>query len=440
MIINSEGKINEFIKDRDVFEFAQKVEEIGGEVFLVGGSIRDILMGKTPKEYDMEIFASEKENGLDKREFSERIESVMKDFGKIELVGKSYGVYKIKGKNWDVSFPRKETKIGETRKDYYVVTNPLMSYSLAQRRRDLTINSLLFSPTRNIIIDNYNGMADIRDKLIRCVSEETFVEDPLRAYRVAQFVSRLGFRVEEKTKIICSQMDFSKLSFERIEGEMKKLFLGEYPWQGLEFLYETEILRKNHPELNSYLEESYWNKVQSWLRCSKSRERNELEFVLAVFLSEFFCQNQDKEVLKYTGDFIKSFIIERKIRTKVSRILKLFLFFLNTLLEESLDIIAVKVAIIQNVDICQDAIGLIEIYNEVNNENLNSSLIKYAKSEIQFDMDNRYIRMVTGKDLKKELSWIPCEKYSDVLDFALRLELADKSKQEVLELIKRRFR
>jgi tRNA nucleotidyltransferase (CCA-adding enzyme) len=173
------------------------------------------------------------------------MKSLLEEFGPVNEAGKSYGIMKIKSRPYDFSFPRKEKKSGITRKDYEIVLDPFADFKEAQKRRDLTINSLMYSFEEEKIIDNFNGVNDLNNKIIRIIDPVTFPEDPLRVYRIAQFISRLGFVPDKETAALCKKMDIGELSVERIQWEMDKLLKGQYIREGIEFLFEPKYFKKD---------------------------------------------------------------------------------------------------------------------------------------------------------------------------------------------------
>lgn len=196
-------------------EIAKRVSEKGGQAYYVGGYVRDTLMGKVNKDIDLEIY------GIPEDE----LKNILKDVSgnEVSLVGKSFGVYKLNG--LDIALPRKEIKTGNKHTDFKVIVDPFMSPKEALKRRDFTMNAILASVLTNDIIDPYNGINDIADKVIRCVDKNTFIEDPLRVYRAAQFAARFDFELDRDLVELCKKIDLSSLSEERVYEEMKKALL-----------------------------------------------------------------------------------------------------------------------------------------------------------------------------------------------------------------------
>lgn len=215
----------------------------GGRGFLVGGAVRDALMGKEPKDLDFEVYGLE----------VEKLEAAIKAVAKFDAVGRSFGVYKLKGLPIDVALPRRESKTGEGHKAFEVVGDPNMSFEEACARRDFTINSILWDPISGELIDPYGGQKDLDAKLIRHTSPH-FVEDPLRVLRAMQFVARFDFTVADQTVELCRSIGEEGLPPERLFEEWKKLILkGKRPSVGLKFLRECGWV-KYYPELAALID------------------------------------------------------------------------------------------------------------------------------------------------------------------------------------------
>ena len=210
---------------------------------LVGGCVRDELMGKQPKDWDLEVYSLE----------PERLRELLDQFGPVNVVGESFTVYKL-GQHLDVSMPRRERKSGRGHKAFVIEGDPAMSVAEASRRRDFTINAILQDPLTGEIIDPFAGRQDIEQRVLRAVSAETFAEDSLRVLRAAQFASRFQFEIDPATVEICRRIDLSDLPAERIWGELQKLLLqSARPSVGLEWLRRLHVLEKIFPEIQSLI-------------------------------------------------------------------------------------------------------------------------------------------------------------------------------------------
>lgn len=221
----------------------QILKDAGGRPFIVGGYVRDKFLGLPSKDCDIEVF------GLTYKQISKALRKNMFD---INMVGKDFGVLSICNYPIDISVPRKERKIGPLHTDYDIYTNPKMSFEDALRRRDLTINSILYDPIENKIIDPFGGVIDIKNKIIRHTSER-FVEDPLRVLRIMQFAARFDFDVSKETIELCSTLYISHIKRERVFSEWQKLILkGIKPSKGLKFLRDCGWI-KYFPELEDLI-------------------------------------------------------------------------------------------------------------------------------------------------------------------------------------------
>ena len=198
----------------NVFSLAHAIHEAGGRALLVGGCVRDALMGVQPKDWDLEVY------NLDPA----RLREILDQFGPVNIVGEAFTVYKL-GHHLDVSIPRRERKSGRGHKAFVIEGDPSMSIVEATRRRDFTINAILQDPLTGELIDPFHGQRDIDQHILRAVSKDTFAEDSLRVLRAAQFAARFEFDIDPETVELCRTIDLSDLPAERIWGEMEKLLL-----------------------------------------------------------------------------------------------------------------------------------------------------------------------------------------------------------------------
>jgi len=222
-----------------IVQLAQAVHMEGGRALLVGGCVRDFVLGLEPKDWDTEVYGVE----------PARLRELLDRFGPVNVVGESFTVYKL-GSNLDVSLPRRERKTGRGHRGFVIEGDPWMTIEEAARRRDFTINAILMDPLTREIIDPFNGSGDIRHKILRAVSRETFAEDSLRCLRAAQFAARFEFVIEKETVELCRAIDLTDLPEERIWGEMEKLLLrARYPSIGLRWLIELGAAAQLFPEI-----------------------------------------------------------------------------------------------------------------------------------------------------------------------------------------------
>jgi tRNA nucleotidyltransferase (CCA-adding enzyme) len=219
--------------------------------WIVGGFVRDALVGRFTFDVDMEV------HGLP----ADRLEHVLRDeFGeRLHTVGRSFGVFKIhvgEQIDLDVSIPRSDSKVGVGHRGFAVTGDPYMGLKEAARRRDFTVNAMAFDPLGGALVDPWEGVGDLRNRVLRAVDEERFRDDPLRVWRGVQFVGRLGLTVAPSTfasmKDMVARGELRELSRERVTGEIRKLLVeGDRPSAGLELARALGILRADFPELEA---------------------------------------------------------------------------------------------------------------------------------------------------------------------------------------------
>jgi len=237
-----------FIEEAGAFErvtaFAKAVEAVGGKALLVGGSVRDGLMGIPPKDWDVEVYNVQ----------PDRLKELVGAFGRVNEVGSAFGILKVRigDVDIDVSLPRRESKIGKGHRDFSVSADPTMSIKEAARRRDFTFNALAKHILSGEVYDYFGGIRDIEQRTLRVTDEERFRDDPLRVLRGVQFVGRFGLKVDDATAGIMREMrgELKHLPKERLREEWIKLFLrSRKPSLGLQAAMEWGIFHEMHPEL-----------------------------------------------------------------------------------------------------------------------------------------------------------------------------------------------
>lgn len=230
--------------EQKILDIARSVREEGGRALLVGGCVRDRLMGRPSKDWDLEIYGIE----------PVRLHQLLSEFGQVNAAGEAFQVYKL-GPDLDVSLPRRERKHGPGHRAFVIQGDPSMSVMEAARRRDFTINAILQDPLNGEIIDPFHGEQDIKRKILRAVSLETFPEDSLRVLRAAQFAARFDFEIDPETVSLCKRIDLSDLPAERIWGEIEKLLLkAQRPSRGWIWLKDLGVINQLFPELEALID------------------------------------------------------------------------------------------------------------------------------------------------------------------------------------------
>jgi tRNA nucleotidyltransferase (CCA-adding enzyme) len=222
------------------FAIARRVDDAGGRALIVGGWVRDRLMGRSCKDLDLEVY------GLP----ADRLKSVLAEFGSVNTVGESFTVYKVA--DVDVALPRRESRTGRGHRAFEVTGDPDLSFVDAARRRDFTINAIAWDPLTEEYIDPFNGRADIATKVLRAVDLRTFGDDSLRVLRAVQFAARFEFALENATRELCRRIALDDLPSERIWGEMEKLLLqAARPSIGLGLALDLGIIERLFPEVHA---------------------------------------------------------------------------------------------------------------------------------------------------------------------------------------------
>src|SRR5262249_39442536 len=192
---------------------AARVGEAGGRALVVGGWVRDRLLGRPSKDLDVEVF------GLT----ADRLRALLAEFGSVNAVGESFTVCKVAGV--DVSLPRRESKIGPGHKGFEVVGDPELPVAAAARRRDFTINAIAWDPLPGEYADTWHGRQDRGARSLRAVDARTFADDSLRVLRGGQFAARFELEVDAGTRALLARIPLDDLPAERIWGEFEKLLL-----------------------------------------------------------------------------------------------------------------------------------------------------------------------------------------------------------------------
>lgn len=196
---------------RDVARgIADRVAGQGGRVLLVGGCVRDLLLGRTVRDVDLEVF------GLS----AEQLEAALRGDFPFRRVGAGFPVLKLVGLPIDVALP----------------ASPELSFEDAAARRDFTINAMGLDPRSGELSDPHGGRSDLVQRILRHTSER-FGEDPLRVLRGMQLVARFDLEPAPETVALCRTLSPQDLAAERIFEEWQKLLLrGEQIGKGLRFL------------------------------------------------------------------------------------------------------------------------------------------------------------------------------------------------------------
>ena len=215
-IVTLAGKTFEPDLPKRLLSIAGEIREAGGRAFLVGGWVRDALLGKDCRDYDVEVYDLTQDE----------LVPILKKYGRTNLVGKAFGVIHLamKGLSLDFSFPRTESKVGYGHRGFVVHTDEKLSFKEAALRRDFTINAMGMELPELTLCDPYGGIDDLKKGLLRHVGP-AFVEDSLRILRGVQFASRFALTLAPETIELCKTLSLADLSIERLFEEFKKWLL-----------------------------------------------------------------------------------------------------------------------------------------------------------------------------------------------------------------------
>lgn len=218
-----------------------------GRPRLVGGCVRDALLGRPAGDIDIEV------GGLG----FEQLLDLLKPFGATDVVGRSFGTLKLRlaGTTYDISLPRRESKTGAGHRGFRVDPDPSLSDRDAASRRDFTINAMAWDPIARELIDPWHGQEDLRAGRLRHVGP-AFTEDPLRVLRAMQLAARLDFDLEPETAALARSIapTCPELPAERIWGEWDKwATLSVKPSRGLRVLRETGWM-EHFPEISALID------------------------------------------------------------------------------------------------------------------------------------------------------------------------------------------
>lgn len=446
----------EVIKELNIAkEIASCVLEYGGTCYFVGGYVRDKLMGTIGKDIDMEV------HGVT----PDILEKVLDSIGTRIETGKNFGVYNLCGYDIDIAMPRKEKCIGRGHRDFKVDVDPFLGTEKAAIRRDFTINAIMENVLTGEITDHFGGESDIENKVIRHINKDTFVEDPLRVLRGAQFAARFQFSVAPETVELCKTMDLSNLASERVFEEMKKALLkSEKPSLFFESLREMDALDVWFCELSALIgieqnkqhhkEGDAWNHTMMVLdEAAKRRDnvQNPLWFMLSALCHDFGKAVSTKEIngviraLEHETDGLP--LVEKFLK-RITSDKKLIKYVLNmTALHMRPNMLyAQKSGVKATNKLFDEAISPNDLIQLSLCDNRGKIPCEAGENTEKFllerlDVYNEYMSRdyVTGKDLI-DMGIKEGEKFSQILAFAHKMRLSGVEKENVIKQIKAEYK
>lgn len=198
-----------------IHDIALRAKELGGRAMLVGGCVRDGLLGIPSADIDCEVY------GL----APDALRALAAQFGDVDDSGEKYGIFALRGAGIDLAVPRTERRTGPHHGDFEVLPDPTLSFEKAASRRDFTVNAILRDALTGEIVDPFGGQADLKNHILRAVPGAGFEEDPLRVLRGAQFAARYDLTVDEATMEKMRRMPTDALSPARVMSETKKALM-----------------------------------------------------------------------------------------------------------------------------------------------------------------------------------------------------------------------
>lgn len=218
--------------------------------YLVGGAVVDLLEGRVPKDWDIEVFNIT----------IEELDFILSRYpgAEIKRIGKKFGIIKFKVNGFDCEFsiPRKENKIGVGHAAFDVTFFPNMTIEEAARRRDFTVNAIYLDLFSGEIEDPFDGVKHLKEEVLDIIDEECFKEDSLRVFRAMRFISYRASNYSLRLINLCSKMkeECQQLSSDSVFQEWNKMFLnGKYIDSSIVFLQVSNLIDL-YPELKALVE------------------------------------------------------------------------------------------------------------------------------------------------------------------------------------------
>ncbi len=406
-MINYPDKLNIIFK---------KLKDSGIKAIIVGGFIRDSLLGIESKDMDIELYGV--------TSFAQ-LEHFLKEFGRVNIVGKSFGVCKLKFYDLDLDFslPRRDNKVDSGHRGFDTKLYSNLDFKAAASRRDFTINAIGYDVEEEKLLDPFKGADDLRDKILRAVDLKSFIQDPLRVLRAAQFCARFNLIIEQDLFLTCKEMVsknmLNELPKERVFEEIKKLLLkSKIPSIGFRLLKEfgTDIYTDNLHVADEIAKQLTAN--------------NQTNLVLML---AGLCYNFEQ---KDTEDFIIKLSDEKELLDRVIKLTQANSEIENLRVENINDYLLYKLATKVNIE--ELLILSSSIYFAKNNSEVYSvgeEIYKRAK-ELNI-LKKKLPALLSGKELLK-FGLKPSPKFSEILDKAYEAQMQGnfKSYDEALLWLK----
>ena len=427
-----------------------------GRVYLVGGIVRDMLLYGTVDYHDVDVEVYDIEMN--------ELEKILSKYGNVNTVGKSFGILKLDVlPNFDFALPRIEYKNGDTHKDFEVIVDKNLDLEIASLRRDFTVNAIMYDYAGDEIIDLHHGLEDLNNRCLKMVNKDTFQEDPLRVLRLAQFISRLEFGVDEETKSVCKDMVekgmLKHLSNERVLEEYNKLLMSHIPSLGIIFLLEIGALFKPlkrlvdcHQRLDYHPEGNVMNHtllVVDLAALCKEKTSWPLAFMWGAFLHDIGkpkvttpegrAPGHNESGVEVFDEYFSSVFNNKKMKKYIKTMIYYHMHLMNMVRNNSKDYSFYK--LLKGID------GIMPIYDLVYISKCDKlgRLANRPETIVQLDdfIQDRVSRLgdqalkpvVNGEDLLA-LGFHEGKEFKELLDWAYDLQMRGHSYESIIQLLK----
>lgn len=268
--------------------FVRSLQQAGGRIYSVGGTVRDALLGRPRKDIDLLV------TGIPQQ----KLIQLLRRHGRVQLIGRAFGVIQFHPRRWDaapidIALPRTEISTGVGHRDFDVSFDHTLPIETDLGRRDFTMNALAIDLADGHMIDPFGGRADLDNGLLRQVSPHSFPEDPLRMLRGVQLAARFGLTIEPGTQqaMVTHADTIRTIAPERIAEELHKLFQATSPASGFVVMQTTGLLAHIFPELDALAgaDDRFtqtMKRLDAVQQRSELRHRGHLDLLLAALLQD----------------------------------------------------------------------------------------------------------------------------------------------------------
>ena len=308
-----------------MISYPKKLEKIFSELhkhsikpIIVGGYVRDTFLNRSSKDIDIELY------NIDSLQ---KVSKILEKFGSVNSVGKSFGVLKLNYEDLELDFslPRLDSKVEEGHKGFKITINTSLTFKEAASRRDFTINAIGYDVISKTVLDPYNGINDLKEKILRAVDLQKFGEDPLRVLRGVGFATRFCLQMQkdlfDHSKAMIKQGVLQELPKERIFEEIKKILLrSQKPSKAFYLLRDLlafEYFFDEFQKLSTEDLSTVLTRVDRSLKIFKNETKKEkIIIMLALLSSKFSLHDQEKFLEKLTNEkeLLKSITIFTQIQ------------------------------------------------------------------------------------------------------------------------------